>query len=482
MLDAIELAPDQVVVWEPSPKQVELLECDDFEVLYGGAAGGGKTDGLLVDAWCTQHNGPNNKHHRAVIFRKSFPELKDLIDRANELFPQFIRGVRYDKNEHTFITPAGAKLELAYCANDADRFQYRGRNWNYLGFEELTLWSTPIAYTYLTSRCRTTDRSLPRYVRSTSNPDGPGQAWVMKRWAIAENGAATVQEFEREFEEVQPDGSIVLRPRIVRRRFIPAKLKDNKYLAGTGYRETLLDLPPDDREALLEGKWTGNRVRGAYFQSEMQRARVQGRILPSIPHLRSVPVNTFWDLGHNDTTAIWFHQYSSLQNRFIHAYEDNGKYLDYFSAYLQRLSNERGYVYGTHYLPHDAENERLVANSGTGKSILSQLKSLLPSHKFVVVPRVDHKFNSIQQARAKFDSCWFDAEECSDGLAALDAYRKKWNARQEVFLDEPEHDRFSNYADAFQQFGMADVGRTRASRAADTSDTRRNRASNWRAA
>jgi hypothetical protein len=472
---------DREVVWRPSPKQAELLACNDFEVLYGGAAGGGKTDGLLVDAWCTQSGGPDNPHHRAVIFRKSYPELRDLIDRANDLYPRFIRGIKYNKTDKLFTAPSGAKLELAYCANDADRFQYRGRAWNYLGFEELTLWASRVVYDYLCSRCRTTDRTLPRYIRATTNPDGPGQAWVMRHWGIGEDGQATLQEFEQEFEELDADGKIVMRPRMVRRRFIPAKLSDNQHLVGTGYRETLMNLPPDDRDALLKGLWTGNRVRGAYFQTEMQRARAESRLRPCVPHMTGIPVNTFWDLGWNDTTAIWFHQFATLQNRFLHAYEASGESLAHYAQYLQRLSTERGYVFGMHYLPHDAEHKSLQ----TGKSVLEQLKTMLPGHRFTIVPRVEHKLTSIQAARAALASCWFDAEECADGIAALDAYRKKWNNRQEVFLDEPEHDRFSNYADAFQQFAMGFNGaRTKAYMPQQQQQARRPSmpANNWRAA
>lgn len=194
-------------------------------------------------------------------------------------------------------------------------------------------------------------------------------------------------------------------------------------------------------------------VEGAIFFKEMQAVRAEGR-LRMIPHTKTYPVNTFWDLGHSDTTSIIFHQHVAMQNRFLLSYEKAGEYLDHFVAYLQRMSTERGYVYGTHYLPHDAEAERLQANGGMGKSILTQLRALMPGAKFVVVPKIDRKWNAISQARAAFPSCWFDPDDCDDLIAALDAYRWQYNARSEVFTDEPLHNQYSNYADAFQQFGQ----------------------------
>ncbi|WP_202841974.1 terminase large subunit domain-containing protein [Luteimonas saliphila] len=441
------------VVWTPSEKQTQFLTCPDWEVLYGGAAGGGKSDAMLIDAWCLQHNGASNPNHRAVIFRKSFTDLRDLIDRANDLFPRFIRKIRYNKTEHIFTTPAGAKLELAYLENEADRFKYRGRNWNYLGWEELTLWPSDVPYVYLMTRCRTVDRTLPKYIRATTNPDGPGQSWVMQRWGIDEEGGPTVQAFQREFEELAEDGSIVKVMRTVRRRFIPARLSDNPHLAGTGYREQFAELPPDDRDALLLGRWIGNRVRGAWYQKEMAKLRQEGR-LTNVPHMGGTTVNTFWDLGFNDTTSIVFHQFAALQNRFLHAYENSGESLAHYAAYLLQMSQERGYVYGTHYLPHDAENKSLQ----TGKSALDALRKLLPGHRFVVVKRTEQLKTGIDQTRAAFASAWIDSDECIGLVAALDAYRKKWDPKQEVFLDNSHvHDRYSNYADAFRQWGQGFV-------------------------
>jgi hypothetical protein len=429
------------VLWEPTPRQTQFLACDDLEALYGGAAGGGKTDALLIDALCLQHDGAFNPKHRAILFRRSYPELRDMIDRAVELYPLIEPDAFYNKTDKIWTFPAGAKVEFGHLQHDSDRFKYRGRAWNYVGFDELTLWPTPVCYIYLFSRCRSTDRSLPRYIRSTTNPDGPGQKWVMERWGIQEDGKATAIPVDIVDPELRTVTTIT-------RRFIPARLSENPHLTGTGYRENLLQMTPEERDALLMGLWRQGKIRGAYYANEMQKLRAAGHIR-HVPYTPGIPVNTFWDLGWNDTTAIWFHQFVAGEHRFIHAYENSGESLDHYAAYMQKRNYNLG---GRHFLPHDAVNKSLQ----TGKSALEIMQALMPGLSFEVVQRIEETLIGIQATRLAMSSgkIFIDADECSDGIVALDNYRKTYNARLDAFTDVPMHDRYSNYADAFRQWGQ----------------------------
>ncbi len=443
----------QPIIWTPTPRQSEFLAADDYEVLYGGAAGGGKSDALLIDAWCLQHNGPLNANHRGIIFRRTYKDLADLIDRGNAIFPGFIEGVTYNANDHVFETPAGAKLYLSHLQHDKHRFNHRGRAYNYIGFDELTLWATDVCWVYLQSRNRTVDRNLPCYMRATTNPDGPGQKWVMERFGIEETGGASRIETEIDSEVwIEDIQRYELLPMTYVRRFIPAKLVDNPYLRGTGYRERLMLMPPDEAEALLKGLWRGNRVEGAYYFKELQRARAEGRI-GRFPHRPEIPVNTFWDLGKNDFNSIWFHQSVAMQNLFVHAYQNSGEYLPHYAAYLMEVAKERGFVYDTHYLPHDGAHKPLTSG---GKSAMDQLQELMPGQRFQIVPKVDRRIDGINQARAAFASCFIDdtPDGCADGLASLASYRKRFNNAIGAFTDEHVHDAHSNYADAFRQFAQ----------------------------
>lgn len=449
----------QNIVWKPSPKQMALLDAEEYEVLYGGAAGGGKSDALLIDAWCAPYGGITNKNHRAVIFRRSFPELKDLIDRARELFPQFIPGIKYNSNEHRFVAPSGATVEFAYLNNDQDRFKYRGRAWNYIGFDELTLWTTSVCYDYLRTRNRSTDPTLPRFMRATTNPDGPGQKWVMERWGIGEEGDATNIRVPMDMEfpaGLDSDGEPIFEMRKVwvYRRFIPARLEDNKHLRGTGYREALL-LQDDEEitEALLRGLWVGNRIKGAVYIKQMQKMRRESRIT-DISWAKGVPVNTFWDLGYNDTTAIWFHQQVGPQNRFLMCFENSGVDLDYYAAEIQRIGSEEGLVFGTHYLPHDSRQH----SRQTGKTDIELMQELMKSHRFEPVDRTPKHMTGIQQTRAAMATVYMDRRGCADGIAALDAYHFKFDNNLGTYGTAPVHDWASNFATAFQQFAQGYEG------------------------
>jgi phage terminase large subunit len=186
-------------------------------------------------------------------------------------------------------------------------------------------------------------------------------------------------------------------------------------------------------------------IQGSYFHKEMKDARADDRILKNIPIENGIPVNTFWDLGMNDTTVIWFHQQVGLEHRFVDFYEANGEALSHYA----KLLKEKDYLYGDHYLPHDV----VVKELQSGRSRLEVLQEM-GVKPIEVVPRVTSKGEAIEAARASLPKCWFSESKCDVGIRALENYRKEWDDKRQVFRDRPLHDWASNPADAFMQFAQ----------------------------
>lgn len=182
-------------------------------------------------------------------------------------------------------------------------------------------------------------------------------------------------------------------------------------------------------------------IEGAYFANELAFARQQGRI-GRVPWEPGIPVNTFWDLGMGDEMTIWFHQRVGRENRFIDFYSNSGEGMAHYAGVLR----DRPYVYGRHLGPHDLA----VREIGTGVSRFDTARTL--GVRFEVVPRVDSKADAIEAARKQLPSCCFDEAGCSEGLKALQAYRRDWDDRLGVWKDRPRHDWASHPADAFMTF------------------------------
>lgn len=214
-------------------------------------------------------------------------------------------------------------------------------------------------------------------------------------------------------------------------------------------REYVREYGADEGEALFAQEYMcawDAPVQGAYYAAEIRQARADERVR-QIPVLPNVPVNTFWDLGYNDETAIWFHQRASSEDRFIDYLEARNKPLSFYAQQLQA----KGYLYGTHYLPHDADNKSLQ----TGKSVRNLIEEMLPGARIEVVPRVENLVSGINQTRAAISSAWFDAERCANGLSCLENYRREYDERLRAYKATPLHDWASNGADAFRQFAQA---------------------------
>lgn len=185
-------------------------------------------------------------------------------------------------------------------------------------------------------------------------------------------------------------------------------------------------------------------VEGSYYNDLIKTARAENRIC-NIPLEPTVPINTFWDLGRNDTTAIWFHQQVGKEQRFIKTFERNGEGLGYYVKYLQ----DQGYTYGKHYLPHDVRVTELTTNTSRQDMLES-----LGVRPLVVVDRIADINEGIQMVRNKLPLCWFDEEGCADGLRAMEHYHKEFDEKRQTFRSYPVHDWSSNYADAFRQFAQ----------------------------
>ena len=227
---------DSKVLFHPNEgPQTDFLAAGEKDVLYGGAAGGGKSYAMIIDPLRYCHR----KSHRALILRRSMPELREMIDKSRELYPQAFPGAKFREVEKLWNFPSGAKVEFGFLERDADVYRYQGQAYSWIGFDEITHLPTEFSWNYLASRLRTTDPEIETYLRCTANPGGVGSHWVKKRY---------IEPAEHNTSFQGTDG--------LTRKFIPAKLADNPYLAEDGvYEQMLKSLPPIQRRQLLEGNW-----------------------------------------------------------------------------------------------------------------------------------------------------------------------------------------------------------------------------------
>jgi hypothetical protein len=223
-------------------------------VLYGGAAGGGKSFGLLADPL----RYFSNKNFNGLILRRTNDELRELVWKSRELYPLAYKGAVWQEKKSQWVFPSGAKLWMTYLEREEDVLRYQGQAFTYIAFDELTQHATPFAWNYMRSRLRTTDPDLPLFMRATTNPGGPGHAWVKKMFVDPAPAGKPFAATDIDTGEVMsyPDHHAKSGQPLFSRRFIPATLKDNPHLFDDGsYEANLLSLPEMQRRQLLDGDW-----------------------------------------------------------------------------------------------------------------------------------------------------------------------------------------------------------------------------------
>ena len=224
---------------------------------------------------------------------------------------------------------------------------------------------------------------------------------------------------------------------------------------------------------------------GAIFGEQMTEAEAAGRIC-DLPIIRGVPIHVTFDLGHNDTTSLFFFQQAGAWINFIRSYEHRLVDITHYIELLKELEREENYLYGTLYLPHDGKAHHI-------DSVAGSVDEILRKHGFRtrVVNRPTKKLVTIEKARRLIPQSRFDRELCKEGITALRNYAWTYDEVYGVFRKVPRHDRFSNYADAYQtyaheyrdrgpgRFGPSDDGPPPWSREAQLKNEKRRRGRAW---
>jgi hypothetical protein len=256
--------------------------------------------------------------------------------------------------------------------------------------------------------------------------------WKAPEYAIDPASVAIPDTFREYFDKLETSQGITL---------TPAQQAWYVKKAETQLGDMKREFPSTPEEAFEAS------LVGAYYADPMAAAELQGRI-GKHKAIAGLPVNTSWDLGVGDATAIWFWQKLHGKIGLVGYYENNGEGLPFYVTKLEEYAKRLGWTYGRHYVPHDAK----VKEWGSSRTRVEQMVSHGLHPTLVPMHMIDDGINAV---RATLPHCYFDEEECAGGLKALKAYRKEWDEDKACFRDKPLHNWASNGADSFRYLSMS---------------------------
>ena len=282
-----------MAVTQPNPgPQTAFLSSTAREVMYGGAAGGGKTDALIALAlrWV------DHPKHRCLMLRRTRPQLQEVIDRTQQLFPEVVSGASWREAENRWKFPSGAIIQMGFAEHEQDILNFKTFEYNLICFDELTSF-TEKQYLFMFLRNRTKSADLPPLIRSGTNPGDIGHEWVFRRFID-----------KREPYKIYNETVLInQKDFVIARQFIPSHVWDNpampnreEYIAG------IMQMAPEDVAAYLHGEWS--RLAGAMFQplveaESAQLANRQFSLIRCIDFGISDPTCVLW-LAHYPATGV----------------------------------------------------------------------------------------------------------------------------------------------------------------------------------
>lgn len=301
----IEVEDAVAKFWKPTPRQIDFLDIpwqgreSVAEVLYGGAAGGGKSDALVM--YPIYHEWYKMPGFKGIIFRQTFPQLEEsIIAKSKEYYE--LTGGRYNDSKHVWTwEESGATMRFSYLEQDNQAQDHDSAEYNYLAFDELTGF-TWYMYSYLMHRVRTSNPNLPAIIRSSATPGNIGHSWVRSRF---------VEPCREGYKLIRERQVIKEKEYFSERIFIPAKLNDNPHITKNNpdYINKLAQLPEADRRAKMDGDWWA--LSGQVF-TEFRERLVPGEPANAIHLCKPFTIPSWWpkilsvDWGYSAKThALW---------------------------------------------------------------------------------------------------------------------------------------------------------------------------------
>jgi len=300
-------------VWTSHPgSQTMFVTCPIFECLYEGTRGNGKTQALIID-FCKNVGKGFGPAWKGIIFRRSFPELEDIVTKTKILFNQvYGEAARYNHSAHKWTFPDKEELNLKFIENEDDYWKYHGHEYPWIAFEELTNWPDDRCYEAMKSCCRSSVPGMPKRYRSTANPWGVGHNWVKTYFMIGEYSPGTIIK--------NRDG--------LQRTYIHGEIWENLTLLKNDpeYISRLKSIPdPNKRKAWLEGRW--DVVAGGAIDDLWNRHKhvIKPFRIPRSWHIDrsfdwgdSRPFSVgWWAESDGSTTIVWDNEQQKYVEKFF---------------------------------------------------------------------------------------------------------------------------------------------------------------------